>query len=90
MTTPHRFPTLNDFSDDVLDVRADSSPEACRRLADYRLVQVSRLIERLRLEQDSSTAGRLRQEAVLSGMEALLMDAHLMYARAQGQPEGKA
>ncbi|WP_271408512.1 hypothetical protein [Pseudomonas sp. Q1-7] len=87
MNTPHRFPTLDDFSDDVLDVRADSSPEACRQLGDYRLVQVSRLIERLRLDQDRSTAGRLRREAVLSGMEALLMDAHLMYSRAHRQRE---
>lgn len=85
MNTPHRFPTLDDFSDDVLDVRADSSPEDCQRLGDYRLVQVSRLIERLRLDQDSSAAGRRRQEAVLSGMEALLMDAHLMYSRAHRQ-----
>ncbi|MND57240.1 hypothetical protein D3C80_483630 [compost metagenome] len=82
MTVPHRFPTLDDFSDDVLDVRADSSPEACRRLGDYRLVQVSRLIERLRLDQATDTAGRLRQEALLEGMEALLMDAYLMYTRA--------
>ncbi|MDH4568129.1 hypothetical protein E8E95_15710 [Pseudomonas sp. BN414] len=82
--TSHRFPTLEDFPVDVLDVRADASPEACHRLGDYRLVQVCRLIERLRLEQGSGTAGRLRQEALLSGMEALLMDAHMMYARAQG------
>ncbi|AOE86572.1 hypothetical protein [Pseudomonas sp. TCU-HL1] len=90
MTTPHRFPTLEDFPDDVLDVRADSSPEVCRRLGDYRLVQVSRLIERLRREQETGSAGHLRQEALLAGMEALLMDAHLMYARARGAFEGNA
>ncbi|GLZ85702.1 hypothetical protein Pres01_17530 [Metapseudomonas resinovorans] len=90
MKTPHRFPTLEDFNDDVLDVRDDSSPEAFHHLGDYRLVQVCRLIERLRLEQASGTADRLRQEALLSGMEALLMDAHLMYARAHGQTGSKA
>lgn len=90
MTNPHRFPTLDDFSDDVLDVRADSDPEACRQLGDYRLVQVTRLIERLRREQDVTTPGRQRQEMLLSGMEALLMDAHLMYSRAHGAAEGKA
>ncbi|MCO6055358.1 hypothetical protein NG726_01520 [Pseudomonas sp. MOB-449] len=85
MMIPHRFPTLDDFPDDVLDVRADSSPEVCRRLGDYRLVQVSRLIERLRRERETDSAGHLRQEALLTGMEALLMDAHLMYARAYRQ-----
>ncbi|MDH4580565.1 hypothetical protein E8F20_01600 [Pseudomonas sp. BN415] len=90
MMIPHRFPTLDEFPDDVLDVRADSSPEACRRLGDYRLVQVTRLIERLRIEQASGSAGYLSREAMLSGMEALLMDAHLMYTRAYQQPFGKA
>ncbi|MNF76389.1 hypothetical protein D3C84_585020 [compost metagenome] len=89
MTAPHCFPTLDDFPDDVLDVRADSGPDAFRRLGDYRLVQVSRLIERLRMDQEASTAGRQRQEALLSGMEALLMDAYLMYSRACRESAGK-
>lgn len=85
MTTPQRFPTLDDFTDDVLDIRPDSSPEACQRLGDYRLVQVTCLIERLRNEQEAANTSRLRREALLSGMEALLMDAYLMYARAHGK-----
>ncbi|MNN74574.1 hypothetical protein D3C81_1907840 [compost metagenome] len=70
-------------------MRADSGPDAFRRLGDYRLVQVSRLIERLRMDQEASTAGRQRQEALLSGMEALLMDAYLMYSRACRESAGK-
>jgi hypothetical protein len=89
MTAPHRFPTLDDFPEDVLDVHAGSSPDAFRRLGDYRLVQVSGLIERLRMDQETSTAGRLRQEVLLSGMEALLMDAYLMYTRACRESAGK-
>ncbi|MCY1217221.1 hypothetical protein D9M68_145330 [compost metagenome] len=88
--TSHRFPTLQDFPVDVLDVCADSSPEACHRLGDYRLAQVSSLIERLRQERDAGASGQLREELLLSTMEALLMDAHLMYARARGPAEGKA
>ena len=90
MTAPHRFPTLDDFPEDVLDVHAGSSPDAFRRLGDYRLVQVSRLIERLRLDQATGIAGHLRQEALLSGMEALLMDAYLMYTRACRESAGTA
>ncbi|BAN49819.1 hypothetical protein [Metapseudomonas resinovorans] len=90
MTTSNRFPTLNDFNDDVLDVHGGSSHTDCQRLGDYRLVQVSCLIERLRLEQEAGAAGRIRQEALLSGMEALLMDAYLMYTRAHHQCGGKA
>ncbi|MBD2837715.1 hypothetical protein ID144_11740 [Pseudomonas sp. JM0905a] len=88
--TSHRFPTLEDFPIDVLDVRADASPEACHRLGDYRLAQVSNLIERLRHERNAGASGQLRQEVLLSAMEALLMDAHLMYARAHGRAGSKA
>ena len=88
--TSHRFPTLEDFPVDVLDVRADASPEACQRLGDYRLAQVSSLIERLRHERNAGASGHLRQEVLLSAMEALLMDAHLMYARARRPAVSKA
>jgi hypothetical protein len=76
-----RFPTLDDFPDEVLDVHRDSPPEACRDLGNYRLVQATHLVQRIRSEFEA--AGEPHAERLLSGLEALLMDAYLMFARSQ-------
>lgn len=85
LNDPLRFPTLEDFSDEVLDVRRDSQPEACRDLGNYRLVQATHLVQRIRdeLEADGNPHAAHQRERLLSGLEALLMDAYLMFARSQ-------
>lgn len=77
------FPRLEDFSEYVLDVRPDSSSASCYALGNYRLVQSTHLIQRIREEfgdiDDDHKA--VRQEKLLSGLEALLLDAYLMFRR---------
>ncbi|WP_165666218.1 hypothetical protein [Metapseudomonas otitidis] len=76
-----RFPSLEDFPDEVLDVHRGSPPEACRDLGNYRLVQATHLVQRIRDEFEA--AGEPHAERLLSGLEALLVDAYLMFARSQ-------
>ncbi|WP_285961560.1 hypothetical protein [Pseudomonas tohonis] len=93
---PLEFPTLGDFPEEILDIRPDSPAQACHALGDYRLVQATHLVQRIREtldEHDPDTAGERAQyqEQLLSGLEALLLDAYLMFGRARqgGEPPRK-
>ncbi|CAN7506195.1 hypothetical protein LJR232_003373 [Aquipseudomonas alcaligenes] len=83
MEDPLQFPRLEDFSEYVLDVRPDSPCASCYALGNYRLVQATHLIQRIRDESDYCEYSHraVRQEKLLSGLEALLLDAYLMFRR---------